>query len=147
MTSDHGSDASVKSEITSFNEEWTDDGGEHTSDALEIQVAEPAIVDLDERGDKILTVGAESRNPKKIMRFRVCSRALARVSPVMAAMLFGKFRESTEEAIDLPDDDADTMEILLRIAHGDTATVYEAVDIYERNYYSQVASPSRSTKN
>ncbi|KAK6222267.1 hypothetical protein LQW54_000967 [Pestalotiopsis sp. IQ-011] len=137
MTSDHGSDASVKSDITSIDEEWIDDGGEYTSDSPVLQVAEPSIVNLDERGDKILTVGAERPDPKKIMRFRVCSRALARFSPVMAAMLFGKFRESTQEAIDLPDDDADSMEILLRIAHGDTATVCEAVDIYERNYYWQ----------
>lgn len=137
MTSDHGSDASVKSNITSTDEGWIDDGDKHTSHALELQVAEPPIVDLDELGDKILTVGAERRNPRKIMRFRVCSRTLARVSPVMKAMLFGKFSESTREAIDLPDDDADTMEILLRVAHGDNATVYERVQFYEANYSQQ----------
>lgn len=128
------SNASVKSESdTNSDMEWTDDGYEYSTGARELQVAEPPIVELDERGDKILTVGAERPDPKKTMRFRVCSRALARVSPVMAAMLFGKFSESTQDAIDLPDDDAETMEILLSIAHSDFAPAQKVAGIYEEN--------------
>ncbi|KAF7530154.1 hypothetical protein G7054_g9669 [Neopestalotiopsis clavispora] len=86
----------------------------------------PTITDIDSRGDRILNVGSNRcevddsgthQSTEYSMRFRVCSRTLARFSPVFAAMLFGSFSEATQEVIDLPEDDARAMLVLLYIAH------------------------------
>ncbi|EJT76770.1 hypothetical protein GGTG_06685 [Gaeumannomyces tritici R3-111a-1] len=54
------------------------------------QAASPIIFDQD--GDLHLAVGTAKVNP---MRFVVCSRTLARASPVFRTMLFGAFSESS----------------------------------------------------
>ncbi|KAJ1324721.1 BTB/POZ domain-containing protein 3/6 [Microdochium nivale] len=84
---------------------------------------------LDHRGDLWLVVGSdfvtsdgETCSP---CTFQVCPRALARCSPVFAAMLFGPFAESKPaEAegrkwqVKLPDDDPIAAYHLLQIIHG-----------------------------
>ncbi|KAK6222263.1 hypothetical protein LQW54_000963 [Pestalotiopsis sp. IQ-011] len=96
----------------------------------------PAIEDIDPLGDRILLVStnecvinADGRHEhKEAMRFRVCSRTLARASPVMRAMLFGSFREAEQDQVDLPDDDPVAMRMLLHIAHGKFALICLAMD-------------------
>lgn len=55
--------------------------------------ASPIVLDPD--GDLHLAVGTAKVNP---VRFVVCSRALARASPVFKAMLFGGFSESSSSS-------------------------------------------------
>ncbi|KLU92675.1 hypothetical protein MAPG_11663, partial [Magnaporthiopsis poae ATCC 64411] len=57
------------------------------------QPASPIVLDPD--GDLHLAVGTAKVNP---VRFVVCSRALARASPVFKAMLFGAFSESSSSS-------------------------------------------------
>ncbi|KAH7016262.1 uncharacterized protein B0I36DRAFT_337154 [Microdochium trichocladiopsis] len=61
------------------------------------------------------------------VRFRVCSRTMARQSPVFGRLLFGGFGESVSNAkrdpggeweVELPDDASSSMERLLRMMHG-----------------------------
>lgn len=92
----------------------------------------PVFVDIDPRGDRILVVSTNEctikangqHEHKEAMRFRVCSRALARSSDVMKAMLFGAFREAGQHQIDLPDDDPQAMQTLLQISHGNLVPTY-----------------------
>ncbi|KAK2000988.1 hypothetical protein LX36DRAFT_668300 [Colletotrichum falcatum] len=91
------------------------------------EVASPPTVYLDDNGDLRLRVGADvDDHPQD---FFVCSRALGRSSPVLKAMLFGGFAESRrpeqaggggggEWSVDLPEDSARAMEIVLNIVHG-----------------------------
>lgn len=84
---------------------------------------------IDPRGDLILVVGgdtAASENPTT-SRFLVCSRTLARTSPVFAAMLYGGFAESKPSSppvpgrewfVRLPGDDCAAMQQLLHLLHG-----------------------------
>lgn len=94
------------------------------------------LTDIDERGDRILEVGTNKcdidddgdHRHTIARRFRVCSKALARSSPVMNAMLFGKFCEAAQATIHLPEDDADAMELLFHLAHGNVEKVCELRD-------------------
>lgn len=74
---------------------------------------------LDPRGDLTLVAGHPG------IKFRVCSRALARSSPVWDVMLFGSFSEGQDQqksgdddwTVTLPDDSPDSLRILLNAAH------------------------------
>jgi len=71
---------------------------------------------IDGDGDLQVLVGPEKRN------FLVCSKVLARASPVFKAMLFGGFRESkptdgTPWIVTLPEDNFEAAEILFNVAH------------------------------
>ncbi|KAF7530149.1 hypothetical protein G7054_g9665 [Neopestalotiopsis clavispora] len=89
----------------------------------------PRHVEIDPLGDKTLIVGTNqcsidtsgAHEHKRAGSFRVCSRALARSSPVMKAMLFGNFQESRQDIVRLPEDDPDAMEILLHVVHNNPA--------------------------
>ncbi len=77
----------------------------------------PPTVYVDRLGDLTLAIG-----PNKA-EFVVCSRALARCSPVFNAMLNGGFKESRPAdtgqpwVVTLPEDDPDASEIFLHIVH------------------------------
>lgn len=94
------------------------------------------IVNINERGDIVLLVGKFTCQIKangdhvhtKAVGFRVCSNTLARASPVMKAMLFGKFWEASQTIIALPEDDPKAMELLLYLIHGDTDKLYKFGD-------------------
>jgi hypothetical protein len=80
----------------------------------------PPDVIFDSKGDLTLIVGEEKK------RFKVCSRALARHSPVFSKMLFGNWAESRTTGnnaklweVDLPDDDPDSATKALHMVHGD----------------------------
>ncbi|ETS76446.1 hypothetical protein PFICI_11833 [Pestalotiopsis fici W106-1] len=93
----------------------------------------PTIIDVDVRGDRILVVGTNqckimadgTHEHKEAKSFRICSRALARSSPVMRAMLFGKFTAATQDTINFPEDDTAAMEMLLQLSHGNLTPVYD----------------------
>ncbi|KAH7014539.1 uncharacterized protein B0I36DRAFT_355734 [Microdochium trichocladiopsis] len=85
---------------------------------------------LDELGDLWFLVGEglqTEENPSPPWAFRVCSRTVARSSPVFKTMLFGGWAESKpptecpnkEWIIRLPEDKPEIMECLLRAMHGD----------------------------
>lgn len=69
--------------------------------------------------------------------FLVCSRAMARISPVFDRMLYGSFAEAKptdadaakDWVVDLPVDDPPSLAILSRIAHGHFAGVPKAITI------------------
>jgi hypothetical protein len=72
---------------------------------------------FDSRGDLRLIVGADQ------VAFQVCSRALARSSPVWEAMLYGPFTEGKAQQkgcdweIPLPEDRPETLRILFSVVH------------------------------
>ncbi|KAF4482099.1 hypothetical protein CGGC5_v010237 [Colletotrichum fructicola Nara gc5] len=77
--------------------------------------AENGVYDSD--GDLMVHVGPE------MARFRVCSKTLARSSPVFKRMLYGNFAESKPSVganwvVRLPEDGARAMAIFLSIIHG-----------------------------
>ncbi|KAJ1324124.1 BTB/POZ domain-containing protein [Microdochium nivale] len=80
---------------------------------------------LDPRGDLWLhTRGLSASGISEASRFRVCSRAVARASPVFDKMLFGAFAEGSnyqekgqEWVVELPDDPTAAMRPLLHIVH------------------------------
>ncbi|KAJ1324706.1 BTB/POZ domain-containing protein [Microdochium nivale] len=79
---------------------------------------------VDELGDLWLVVPSTYSDARHTTRFRVCSRALARCSPVFRTMLYGPFVESrpadpaTEDwVVTLEDDDAIALEDLLYLMH------------------------------
>lgn len=93
---------------------------------------EPAVTVLDADGDLLLKVGTTkctamptfARGPHfhdVAFTFRVCSRTLARASPVWKRMLFGGFAESKPNEGDwivgLPDDSPEAMSTLLGILY------------------------------
>jgi hypothetical protein len=98
----------------------------------------PRHVEIDPIGDKTLIVGTNqcsidtsgAHEHKRAGSFRVCSRTLARSSPVMKAMLFGKFQESRQDVIKLPEDDSDAMEILLHVVHNNPTPAFYVTDQY-----------------
>ncbi|ETS76449.1 hypothetical protein PFICI_11836 [Pestalotiopsis fici W106-1] len=98
----------------------------------------PGIVDIDERGDRVLHIGTNkceidndgNHHHTEAMRFRVCSRALSRLSPVLGVLFFGPFLEANQDMVYLPEDDPKAMKILLYIAHGQIDPVYEVADRY-----------------
>lgn len=77
--------------------------------------SELTTVDIDPEGD--LLIDAD------FCRFRVCSNALRRQSPVWKQMLFGPWKEAKPTdgsawIVEFPDDTADPLHILLFIIHG-----------------------------
>ncbi|KAB5563001.1 hypothetical protein GE09DRAFT_1274826 [Coniochaeta sp. 2T2.1] len=77
---------------------------------------------FDEERDLQLKVG-----PRKITLV-VCSKLLARASPVFKKMLFGGFAESklagdVEWVVELPEDDINGMHLLMHIVHGNREKV------------------------
>ncbi|KAK8112947.1 Nuclear pore protein-like protein [Apiospora sp. TS-2023a] len=93
---------------------------------------EPALKVMDADGDLLLKVGttkcttspAFSGGPHLhdvVFTFQVCSRTLARSSPVWKKMLFGGFAESKPKEgdwiVSLPDDSPEAMSTLLGIIH------------------------------
>ena len=50
-------------------------------------------------------------------QFDVASVALCLASPVFKAMLLGPFKEKDSKVIELPEDDAESLELFLRVAH------------------------------
>ncbi|KAJ0345828.1 hypothetical protein COL26b_011435 [Colletotrichum chrysophilum] len=88
--------------------------------------------ELDELGDLTLRVGPEQSS------FKVCSRTVSRVSPVFMRMLHGRFKESRPESsdwiVDLPDDDTESMQIMLNMMHARFDWVPQRIsipDLYE----------------
>nr|CAF06011.1 hypothetical protein G21B4.260 [Neurospora crassa] len=87
-----------------------------TSNAnTETAPSELTTVDIDPEGD--LLIDAD------FCRFRVCSNALRRQSPVWKQMLFGPWKEAKPTdgsawIVEFPDDPADPLQILLSIIHG-----------------------------
>ncbi|KAK3902861.1 hypothetical protein C8A05DRAFT_15134 [Staphylotrichum tortipilum] len=86
----------------------------------------PPTIQLDPDGDLLLRVGTKLLYPKPRV-FKVCSAALRRASPVWKAMLFGPFTEAKpahgDWIVELPEDDPDTLMVLLGLLHG----VFEVV--------------------
>ncbi|KAJ0313196.1 hypothetical protein COL5a_004048 [Colletotrichum fioriniae] len=79
-------------------------------------------ISFDDRGDLTLRVGSLEDGFGDVFEFVVCSRALARASPVLRAMLFGGFSESKPDGdiwiVKLPEDRTAPFFILLNIIHG-----------------------------
>lgn len=81
-------------------------------------------IEFDKHGDLRLQVGSDETQPPII--FTVCSRALARVSPVFDRMLYGNFieakssksKESDEWVVKLPEEKPVPLSIFLYISHG-----------------------------
>jgi hypothetical protein len=71
---------------------------------------------FDKRGDLVLEIGEEKT------QCLVCSRSVARASPVFDTMLFGGFSESKPASgqwlVRLPDDGIGSFEVFLNIIHG-----------------------------
>ena len=94
-------------------------------------------IEFDRRGDLTLRVGPPDAITSN--SFLVCSRTLARTSPVFDRMLYGTFAEAkpTDDAdvnpkhwvVDLPADDPAALAILVRIAHGHFNEVPKALPI------------------
>ncbi|KAJ1324712.1 BTB/POZ domain-containing protein [Microdochium nivale] len=82
---------------------------------------------VDPRGDLWLhTQGTDSQGCSTQVRFRVCSRTLARASPAFDDMLFGNFAEAatnqssdsdSDWTIKLPEDPSSAMKLLFEIMH------------------------------
>ncbi|CCC07151.1 unnamed protein product [Sordaria macrospora k-hell] len=94
-------------------------------------MAEEPTVDIDPKGDLFLETSTENFKSK---RFRVCSRALRRQSPVWEQMLFGPWKESKpadgkEWVVHLVGDPAGPLEIVLSIIHGKFDTVPDRLPI------------------
>lgn len=91
---------------------------------------------LDPRGDLWLhTRGKDASGLSQAARLRVCSRTLARTSPVFNKMLYGRFAEARDNnqdpdqewVIELPDDLTSPMRTLLEIMHGDFSRMKRVV--------------------
>ncbi|KAK1984490.1 hypothetical protein LZ30DRAFT_747861 [Colletotrichum cereale] len=95
---------------------------------------------LDARGDLYLKVGEDvEKEPKTYL---VCSKALARASPVFEKMLYGSFTESrpTDQhwTVELPEDHQEPTELLLHIAHGRFDEVPEQLEFLRLYYFLAV---------
>jgi hypothetical protein len=111
-------------------------------------------IEFDPHGDVELQVGqGDEANP---IIFTVCSRTLARVSPVFEKMLFGNFKESrpttksSDWRVKLPADKVVPLAIFLHICHGQLHRVPKTLpieDLYDltvlTNYYdgTQILGP------
>jgi hypothetical protein len=78
---------------------------------------------VDSRGDLTLGTGLSDTGDCPAQCFRVCSRTLARTSPVLERMLYGSFAESnsqreTDWTIDLPEVKPAPFALLAFICHG-----------------------------
>ncbi|KAL0942959.1 nuclear pore protein-like protein [Colletotrichum truncatum] len=93
------------------------------------EISSSELTELDCRGDVVFVVGSATENTPA-RRFRVCSRTMARVSPVFDRMLHGNFAESKPTATDpvtkaatsdwvveLRDDKPDAFDLFASIAH------------------------------
>ncbi|KXH62511.1 hypothetical protein CNYM01_01722 [Colletotrichum nymphaeae SA-01] len=90
---------------------------------------------FDDRGDLTLRVGNLGDGGADVFEFVVCSRALARASPVFRAMLFDGFSESKPEGdtwiVKLPEDRPAPFFILLNIIHGCFSAVPQKLELDE----------------
>ncbi|KAK3488019.1 uncharacterized protein B0T23DRAFT_407201 [Neurospora hispaniola] len=91
------------------------------------------IVEIDPDGDLLLYTKPDPGLGGRF-RFRVCSAALRRHSPVWKAMLFGPWKESkpaddSEWAVEFPEDLAYEFQIVLNIIHGLVDRVPSSLDI------------------
>jgi hypothetical protein len=78
---------------------------------------------IDSRGDLTLGIGLSETGDCPAQSFQVCSRTLARTSPVLERMLYGSFAESnaqrqTDWTIDLPEVKPAPLALLAYICHG-----------------------------
>ncbi|KAH7020787.1 uncharacterized protein B0I36DRAFT_333194 [Microdochium trichocladiopsis] len=98
---------------------------------------------IDPRGDLwVLVHGVGSWGPATPLRFRVCSRALARKSPVFEKMLYGDFAESQrpepneqekEWVLTLPESPPLAMKQLFKIMHCSFDALEKEVDAHQEN--------------
>lgn len=91
------------------------------SETLSIEDSGNGIFECDSRGDLTLIVGRDLNTEGSATKLRVCSKTLARVSPVLSSMLYGSFSEAKDSAnwtVDLPEDDPDAFKLFSSIAHG-----------------------------
>jgi hypothetical protein len=92
---------------------------------------------IDPRGDLELRVGTERKEQdSKPTCLLVCSRTLARVSPVFDRMIYGSFTEAKpadgkDWMVDLPHDKPPAMELFLNISHGHLQKTPRALSIHE----------------
>ncbi|KAK4170042.1 hypothetical protein QBC43DRAFT_307052 [Cladorrhinum sp. PSN259] len=94
---------------------------------------------LDEDGDLLLRVGSAEGTNGEQQDFKVCAAALRRSSPVFKAMLFGPWAEAkpadddgvSEWIVALPEDEPESLEILLHLLHGkfDLPNVLHKIDM------------------
>ncbi|KAH0420595.1 hypothetical protein CcaCcLH18_13920 [Colletotrichum camelliae] len=92
-----------------------------------------ATVTVEEDGDLLLVAGCEGLEPTTYL---VCSRALARHSPVFKAMLFGDFAEArptdgSQWVVEVSGDNPYMFPMFLSIVHGCFKDVRTKLDIYE----------------
>ncbi|KAH0420594.1 hypothetical protein CcaCcLH18_13919 [Colletotrichum camelliae] len=98
--------------------------GEPAAKRQRLEATQPKTpVILEEFGDLKLRVGSNHVDEPTI--FLVCSRTIARSSPVLKKMLYGGFAESLsaqskneEWVVDLPDDRPSSFKTFLHIIHG-----------------------------
>lgn len=103
----------------------TPDGDSVCDTAPEVEATAVDESIVDPRGDLWLhTQGTDSQGCSTEVIFRVCSRTLARASPVFDKMLFGSFAEAatnqsgdSEWIIELPEDPSSAMKLLFEIMH------------------------------
>lgn len=102
--------------------------------------ASPALptIKIDPRGDLTLRVGADRLDESKPEPkcFLVCSRTIARVSPVFDRMIYGSFAEAgpadgKEWTVDLPEDKSSALQLFAIISHGFLHRVPHALSILE----------------
>ncbi|KAK2007157.1 hypothetical protein LZ32DRAFT_594269 [Colletotrichum eremochloae] len=91
---------------------------------------------FDARGDLTLKVGDRNKDKTRVYEFVVCSRALARWSSVLCAMLFSGFAESRpgDKApwiIEMPEDSVSPMFLVLSIIHGHFQHISEKLDQHD----------------
>jgi len=109
----------------------TDDVGD-TPDKGDPAPPERMLFDPD--GDLVLHVGTELDSVDPCL-FRVCSASLRRASPVWKAMFFGPFTEAEARpphgdwVVALPEDNPETLGVLLEILHGGFARVPTTVSL------------------
>ncbi|WYZ35186.1 hypothetical protein EsH8_I_001462 [Colletotrichum jinshuiense] len=89
---------------------------------------------LDPRGDLTLKVGGIVDG--QAHEFLVCSRSIARFSPVFNSMLFGGFAESEPKSdapwtVELPEDRASPIFLVLSIVHGHFMKIPQALKLEE----------------
>ncbi|KAE9572328.1 hypothetical protein CGMCC3_g11745 [Colletotrichum fructicola] len=89
---------------------------------------------LEELGDLQLRVGSDHAGHPTI--FLVCSKTLARSSPVLKKMLYGGFAESLSAqekkedwVVDLPDDEPSSFKLLLHIMHRNFSQVPQEISL------------------
>ncbi|KAI1390688.1 uncharacterized protein F4822DRAFT_426537 [Hypoxylon trugodes] len=92
---------------------------------------EPRIK-FDPRGDLTLRVGPPDELTSNL--FLVCSRTLARTSPVFDRMLYGSFAEAKpvddkDWVVDLPNDDPASLTTFIRMTHGSFTEVPKTMTI------------------